>query len=92
MLSDKDWAGTLDILNEAAAEFVATTPDSPRALPAGELAEYLENYGKPVQVCPDIKEAVGAAMDAAGEEGMVCAVGLPLLRGPHPGLLRSALR
>ena len=82
MLSDKDWAGTLDILNEAAAEFVATTPDSPRALPAGELAEYLENYGKPVQVRPDIKEAVGAAMDAAGEEGMVCAVGSLYSVGP----------
>lgn len=82
MLSDKDWAGTMDILNEAADEFVATTPDSNRALPAEELGKYLEKFGKPVQVCPDIKEAVGAAMDSAGEEGMVCAVGSLYSVGP----------
>ncbi|MEI3100590.1 MAG: hypothetical protein V8T45_01795 [Oscillospiraceae bacterium] len=49
MLSDKDWAGTMDILNEAADEFVATTPDSNRALPAEELGKYLEKFRKPVQ-------------------------------------------
>ena len=75
MLADKDVDGTLAILDRAADEYICTTPESERALPAEELAKKLEKYGKRITVCPAIPEAVGAACDAAGDTGMVCAVG-----------------
>lgn len=75
MLADKDVEGTLDVLNQAADEYICTTPESDRALPAEELAKKLEKYGKRITVCPAIPDAVGAACDAAGDTGMVCAVG-----------------
>ena len=40
-----------------------------------ELAKKLGKYGKQITVCPAIPESVGAACDAAGDTGMVCAVG-----------------
>lgn len=75
MLADKDVDGTLEVLNQAADEYVCITPESDRALPAEELAKRLEKYGKPVTVCPAVPDGVAAASDAAGESGMVCAVG-----------------
>lgn len=75
MLADKDVEGTLDVLNRAADAYVCTTPESGRALPAEELAKKLEKYGRRVTVRPAIPDAVGAACDAAGDTGMVCAVG-----------------
>ena len=82
VLADKDYMELADILNEAADEYVCVAPDSPRALPAAELGEYLESYGKPVQVCDSIPEAVAAAKEAAGENGVVCAVGSLYMAGP----------
>ena len=75
MLADKDVDGTLAILDRAADEYVCITPESERALPAEELAKKLEKYGKQITVCPAIPDAVAAACDAAGDTGMVCAVG-----------------
>ena len=75
MLADKDVDGTLAILDRAADEYVCITPESERALPAEELAKKLEKYGKQITVCPAIQDAVAAACDAAGDTGMVCAVG-----------------
>ena len=75
MLADKDVEGTLAVLNRAADEYICVTPESERALPAEELAKKLEKYGKRITVCPAIPDAVGAACEAAGDGGMVCAVG-----------------
>ena len=75
VLADKDYEGLSEILAPEADEFVCVTPNSDRALPAPELAELLRSFGKPVTVCDSIKEGVSAAIDAAGPEGMVCAVG-----------------
>ena len=75
VLADKDYKGLSEILAPEADEFVCVTPNSDRALPAQELAELLRSFGKPVTVCDSIKEGVSAAIDAAGPEGMVCAVG-----------------
>ena len=76
VLRDKDYTALCDILAPTADEFVCITPDSPRALPAFELAEYLEKFGKPVTVCDTVRDGVAAAVDAAEElEGVACAVG-----------------
>lgn len=75
VLADKDYKSLSEILAPEADEFVCVTPSSDRALPAEKLAELLRTFGKPVTVCESIKAGVSAAIDAAGPEGMVCAVG-----------------
>ena len=82
VLADKDYGELAEILDEAADEYVCVAPDSPRALGAAELGQYLSRFGKPVQVCESIPEAVAAAKEAAGEDGVVCAVGSLYMAGP----------
>lgn len=81
VLRDKDYEGMLSVLAPAADAFVCVTPDSPRALPAEELAAYLERYGKPVTACGSIREGVSEAQDQAGDDAMVCAVGSLYMAG-----------
>lgn len=81
VLADKDYDGLTAILADKADAFVCVTPNSERALPAERLAEHLKKYGKPVTVCGSIKEGVSAALDAAGEDGMACAVGSLYMAG-----------
>ena len=75
VLRDKDYAGLIEILDPAADEYVCITPDSPRALPAEELAAYLRRCDKPVSVCGSIRDGVSRALDRADKNTMVCAVG-----------------
>lgn len=82
VLADKDYPELCRILNDAADAFVCVTPNnSERALPAGDLAAELERYHKPVTVCSSIEEGVAAAMEAAGQDGVVCAVGSLYISG-----------
>lgn len=82
VLADKDYKNMLKILNFKADEYVCITPPSPRALQAEELAKELQRFGKPVTVCASIEEGVAAASDAAGAQGVVCAVGSLYSVGP----------
>ena len=75
ILRDKDYAGLTAILNEAADEYICITPRSPRALPAQELADFLNRYNKPVAVCDSIRDGVSLALDRSDEGSVVCAVG-----------------
>ena len=82
VLKDKDYEKLFSILNLAADAYVCVTPESPRALPAKELAEHLQKYGKPVTACESIDEGVFTAIDLANEqEGMVCAAGSLYMAG-----------
>lgn len=81
VLKDKDYPELFRILNLAADEYVCVTPNSKRALDAKLLGEHLSAFGKPVTVCESIEEAVFTAIDLAGEDGMVCAVGSLYMSG-----------
>lgn len=82
ILADKDYAEVFNILDPVADEYVCVTPDSPRALPAEELAKHLERFGKPVTVCESIEDGVETAKDIAAElEGMACSVGSLYMSG-----------
>ena len=81
VLADKDYPSLFEILNQAADAWVCVTPESGRALPAAELAAFLERFGKPVTACTSIPEGVTAALEQAGEDGMVCAVGSLYMAG-----------
>lgn len=75
VFADKNYIEMLDILDTAALAYIATQPAGERALPAEELGEELERYGRPVTVCADAGEAVREAIRQAGEDGLVCSVG-----------------
>ena len=75
ILRDKDYAGLTEILDGAADEYICITPDSPRALPAAELADFLKRYNKAVAVCESIRDGVSLALDRSDDECVVRAVG-----------------
>ena len=76
VLADKDYPELTAILNEAADEYICITPLSPkRALPAKELADFLNRYNKPVAVCDTIRDGVSLALDRSDDKSVVCAVG-----------------
>ena len=69
VLADKDYAAMYDETAPLAAEFITVTPPNPRALPAQELARFLERYEKPVQVCESIEDGVDTALRRARTQG-----------------------
>ena len=75
MLADKDYPAMMGELLPLAREFFTLTPDSPRALPAGELAAYLETRGAKASSCGSVREGLDRALAAAGAEDTVCVCG-----------------
>lgn len=62
MLAGRDPAQMLDAMGARAADLVvACAPDSPRALPPGELAGAARALGVPAEVVPDVGEALERA-------------------------------
>jgi dihydrofolate synthase/folylpolyglutamate synthase len=59
----------------AAAEVVCCTPDSPRALPAADLADLVVALGGTPRVVPDVRAAVACAIDASAPGDAVIVTG-----------------
>ena len=81
VLADKDVGEMAALLGEAGSEYITVTPDSPRAMEAGELAAVLRRLGKKAQACGSIAEAIETAKHTAGKDGVVCCVGSLYLAG-----------
>jgi len=81
VLADKDYPAMMDMLAPYAERFVTVTPNSPRALSAGNLAKLLEKYGKPVDACGNVSSAVETAFEKAGESGLICSIGSLYMTG-----------
>lgn len=81
VLKDKDVRGMLEPLCTLAGHLLAITPDSPRAMPGGELAllagEMVEKAGGccPVVKHDTIQEAMDAGMRLAHPDSVLVAVG-----------------
>ena len=88
VLRDKDYPGIFSRLDSVADEYVCITPDSPRALPAEELAAWLSShFEKPVHVCRTVRQGIDTAYAcAAGSNAVICATGSLYLAGE---ILRS---
>ncbi len=69
MLADKDYRAVIDIISPFAAGFVCLTPDSPRALPAEQLAAELRDRGFYARPCGTAEEGIEAALSLAAELG-----------------------
>ena len=76
VLRDKDFNQMYKDMVPFATEMVTVTPNNPgRAMPAAELKEYLEQFGKPVTACDLIADGVKLAKQKAGKDGVVLAYG-----------------
>jgi len=75
-LAGRDPDALLEALDARRADLiVACSPDSPRALPAGELAAITESLGIPTAVVPDVAEAVEQARVIADPDDAVVVTG-----------------
>jgi dihydrofolate synthase/folylpolyglutamate synthase len=75
VLEDKDYLSLANILLPHASAFVTIAPESPRALPAKELANKLSPLGLAVFPCESIELGIKKSLELAGDKGLVCAVG-----------------
>ncbi len=84
VMRDKDWREMARVVLPLAQQIYCVAPDMARALPAGELAEGLNALtgGAPyAKACQSVREGVQAALEAAGETGLVCAFGSLYMAG-----------
>lgn len=76
VFADKDYPAVIRMMAPMAERiFTVETPDNPRALPAHKLAAAVAEVNPSVQAEASVQEAVKAAMEAAGREGVVIAFG-----------------
>ena len=75
LMADKDYPAMIASILPLAHSFVTLTPDSPRALPAQDLAEYLRRQGAQATPCGSVAEGLAAIMAQCGPEEVICACG-----------------
>ena len=75
VLADKDYGEMFRPVMGLVERFVCVTPDSPRKLEAKLLAEYLRNNGAEAEGFDTMPEGVKAAIELAGEDGVVLCFG-----------------
>ena len=91
VLADKDYEQMLFLLLPHAGAFICLTPDSPRALPAGTLAENLRKKGVRAEACGTTADCIRAALETA--EGMpVIACGSLYMMGERRSEFRRAMK
>ena len=87
VLADKDWSTMMGELLPLAKEFYTITPDSPRAMPAAELAAYLEGQGAKATPCGSVREGLELALVFLPPEDVVCVTGSLYMIGEARHLL-----
>jgi len=91
LLGGRDAAEVLRSLGAADAGLVVTcSPDSPRAVPAAELAAIAESIGASAEAVPDPVDAVHRALALATEDDVVLVTGSHYVAGPVRAALRDA--
>ncbi len=75
VLSDKDYIAMMKTVLPGCKRLFAITTDSPKALPASELAKAAGRYCKNVQISDTIKSAVDICMKTASNDEVICAFG-----------------
>lgn len=92
VLADKDYAAMVDAVLPLAERFVCVTPESARALPAGELCEFLRERGAEAEMCGSMDDGILKALLAAGEDGCVISFGSLYMAGAVRRGYATALR
>ena len=92
VMADKDYNCMYCNIAPFVREFVTVTPDSPRALPAEGLRDYLSRFGKPVFPAGSVREGVALAIEKAGPEGVVLAYGSLYMVGEIRDAVKASVR
>jgi len=80
--SDKNIPLMMGELSQAVDRYVVTTHGvMGRAVDPTLIVEEADRHGKPSEIVPDMKDAIGRAMELAGDDGMVIVVGSVFLVG-----------
>jgi len=87
VLADKDVAGVVAPLLPLAEQVWATTPESPRALPASDLAAVCAAQGRPARAIAALPEALASALAAAGPDDLLLVTGSFYVIGPARRIL-----
>ena len=87
IMADKDIPQMIDQLAPLAQEFITVTPDNPRALSADVLAGMLVERGLAATSRGSVADGVHLAIERAGADGIVCALGSLYLLGDVRALL-----
>lgn len=75
VLSDKDYMTMMKAVLPGCKRLFAVTTDSPKALPAAELAKSAKIYCKNVQISDTIESAVSTCLNIALPDEIICAFG-----------------
>ena len=75
VMADKDLDAMIPHIAQFAKAFITVKPDNPRAMESGELAAKLKRFGVPVIDCGAVSIGVSEALDMAGEDDIICAMG-----------------
>jgi len=75
VLADKDLPAIVSPILPLAEHIYTITPDNPRAMDAGALADYLREHGTSAEAADDVQIALNRAKQTAGAGGVVCYFG-----------------
>lgn len=89
VMADKDVEAMYHPLLGIAERFFTVTPNTPRSMPSDVLAQRLANMGIPSQGYPSIDAAVSAAINFAGTDGVICAIGSLYMAGEIRDIILS---
>ena len=75
ILADKDYRTMLELTLPYVSQYITITPPNPRALSAEDCAKTIGELGGLARAAGSVEEGARLALDAAGEEDMICAFG-----------------
>ena len=75
IMADKDIDDMLPQIVPLASEFITLTPSNPRAMESSALADKIRELGSKATPFASIEDGVKAAIELAGEDGIVFALG-----------------
>jgi len=75
VMKDKEYETMVAALSAITERFIAVTPDTPRALPAENLAKVMSVYCQKVECSDTIREAVEKAMNLASANDIIASLG-----------------
>ena len=75
VLADKDYGEMFRPVMPYVEQFVCVTPNNPRKLEAGELAQHLQQAGAIATACDSIAQGVQKAISLSGKDGVILCFG-----------------
>lgn len=74
-MADKDVDGMFSVITPMADIFYTVTPENPRSMKAEDLASHIRALGADALSCESFDDAVKKALDRAGKDGIIAALG-----------------